>query len=146
MRLYHRTYAAETIIRGGFCDSKTDYLALGAKLGVWVTDRPLDERDGALGDVVLVVSSVPESAIAAFEWRSSRYPQPFRQFLVPAALLNSFPIVGIYPDTWLWIEGEFEYVGSLIDMRPLLTKGASDLAEEDPAARTTSELVQTQGD
>ena len=67
MRLYHRTYAAETIIRGGFCDSKTDYLALGAKPGVWVTDRPLDEQNGALGDVVLVISGAPESVIAAFE-------------------------------------------------------------------------------
>jgi hypothetical protein len=145
MRLYHRTYAAETIIRDGFRDCKGDYLALGVSPGVWVVDRPLDERDGALGNVVLVVSGVPESAVAAFEWRRSRQPQPYRQFMVPAALLNCFPIVGIYPDTWLWIGGEFEYVGSLIDMRPLLTRDASDIIEEDRAAPAASELVQAPG-
>jgi hypothetical protein len=141
MRLYHRTYAAETIIRDGFRDCKSDYLAFDAKPGVWVVDRPLDERDGALGNVVLVISGVPESAIAAFEWRRSR--QPFRQFVVPAALLNRFPIVGMYPDSWLWIDGEFAYVGSLIDMRPLLAGG--DIAGQH-SAPSPSELAQAPGD
>jgi hypothetical protein len=122
VKLYHRTYAAEDILRDGFHDGKADFLTLDVNPGVWVTDRPLDEQDGALGNVVLVVSGVPEAKIAEFEWRRSGNPPPLRQFVVPAAILNQFPIVGIYPDTWLWISGEFEYVGSLIDMRPLLAK------------------------
>jgi hypothetical protein len=32
------------------------------------------------------------------------------------------PIVGIYPDTWVWISGNFEYVGQPVDMRPLLAR------------------------
>jgi hypothetical protein len=43
---------------------------------------------------------------------------------VPAELLNRFPIVGIYPDSWLWMNGRFEYVGAMIDMRPLLVHNA----------------------
>jgi len=122
LKLYHRTYAAEAILRDGFHDNRADFLTLDVSPGVWVTDRPLDEQDGALGNVVLVIAGVSEPEIAEFEWRRSRHPPPFRQFVVPAEILNRFPIVGIYPDTWLWISGEFEYVGSLIDMRPLLAK------------------------
>src|SRR4051812_17951821 len=120
MNLYHRTYAAEAIIRDGFRDGKGDYLALGARRGVFVSDQPLDEREGALGNVVLVVSGVPEAAVAGFEWLRPDNDRSFRAFVVPAEVLNRFPLVGIYPDTWLWSSGNFEYVGSLIDMRPLL--------------------------
>jgi hypothetical protein len=140
VKLYHRTYAAEAILRHGFQDSKADFLTLGAHPGVWVTDRPLDEENGALGNVVLAVSGVPEAEIAPFEWHRSRHPPPLRQFVIPAAILNRYPIVGIYPDTWLWISGEFEYVGSLIDMRPLLAKAPQhdDTAGDAAAAHISS--------
>jgi hypothetical protein len=145
MKLYHRTYAADAILRDGFRDGKSDFLTLDVDPGVWVTDRPLDERDGALGNVVLVISGVPEAEIASLEWRRSRHPQPFRQFMIPAAILNRFPIIGIYPDTWLWISGEFEYVGSLIDMRPLLAKSANDAtAEGEPPEPARAALPQFQ--
>jgi len=134
MNLYHRTYAAEAILREGFRDGKGDYLALGAPHGVFVSDQPLDEREGALGNVVLVVSGVPEAAVAEFEWLRPDDLRSFRIFVVPAELLNRFPIVGIYPDTWLWFSGNFEYVGSLIDMRPLLAM-TPHLAEPDATSR-----------
>jgi hypothetical protein len=133
MNLYHRTYAAEAIISNGFRDGRFERLALGAAPGVWVTDRPLDEQDGALGNVVLVVSGVPEHAVADYEWLHSDRLRSFREFVVPAAVLNRYPIVGIYPDTWLWMSGDFEYVGSLIDMRPLLAKVPSLVGPEDGA-------------
>jgi hypothetical protein len=141
VKLYHRTYAAETILRDGFHDSRADFLTLDVNPGVWVTDRPLDEEDGALGNVVLVVSGVPEAEIVEYEWARSRHPPPMRQFVVPADILNRFPIVGIYPDTWLWISGEFEYVGSLIDMRPLLGKAPrlDDTGGDEPAASVWSD-------
>jgi hypothetical protein len=31
-------------------------------------------------------------------------------------------MVGIYPDTWAWISENFEYVGPLVDMGPLLPR------------------------
>jgi hypothetical protein len=142
VKLYHRTYAAEAILRDGFHDSKADFLTLGVAPGVWVTDRPLDEQNGALGNVVLAVCGVPEAEIAAFEWHRSRHPPPFRQFVIPAGILNRYPIVGIYPDSWLWISGEFEYVGSLIDMRPLLARAPphDDAAADEDPARVSSPL------
>ena len=47
-----------------------------------------------------------------------------------AEVLNRFPIVGIYPDTWLWVSGNFEYVGPLINMRPLLRARHEDESAE----------------
>ena len=126
MKLYHRTYSAETIIRDGFRDGEGNYPTLDVHHGVWVYDEPLDEQDGALGNVVLVISGVPEAAVVAFEWLHPDHLRSFREFLVPADVLNRFPIVGVYPDNWLWLSGNFEYVGSLIDMRPILTKTPQD--------------------
>jgi hypothetical protein len=89
---------------------------------------------------------VPEEAIADYEWLHSDHPQSFREFVVPAAVLNRYPIVGIYPDTWLWMSGDFEYVGSLIDMRPLLARASGDIEpdENGRAAPTQSGFAQLQ--
>ena len=119
MNLYHRTYEAAAIIRDGFRDGDGPP---GVRRGVWVYDEPLDEQEGALGNVVLVISGVPEAAVADFEWRHVDRSRSFREFLVPAGVLNRFPIVGIYPDTWVWISGNFESVGPLVDMGPLLAR------------------------
>jgi hypothetical protein len=137
MDLYHRTYAAEAIIRDGFHDGAGSGLRPDVVPGVFVSDQPLDERDGALGNVVLVISGVPESEISRFEWLCPDDMRSFREFVIPAAVLNRFPIVGIYPDTWLWFSGNFEYVGSLIDMRPFLTHAPGD---DEPAGRVENPL------
>jgi hypothetical protein len=131
MKLYHRTYAAETIIRDGFRDSCA-YPVLDVHPGVWIYDEPLDERHGALGNVVLEISGVPEAAILQYEWMRLDRFRTFREFVVPADLLNRFPITGIYPDTWLWINGHFEYVGAMIDMRPLLKHDLDTGEAENP--------------
>ena len=122
MNLYHRTFTAGAIIRDGFRDSKDNFRTPGVHQGVWVSDEPLDEQDGALGNVVLFISGVPEAAVTEFELKYHDHARPVREYLVPAGVLNRFPIVGIIPDTWIWISGKFEYVGSLINMRPILTK------------------------
>ena len=118
MNLYHRTFAAAAIITDGFRDGGD---IPGVRRGVWVYDEPLDEQEGALGNVVLHISGIPEAAVAGFELLDQNR-RSFREFLVPADLLNRFPIVGIYPDTWVWISGNFEYVGQPVDMRPLLAR------------------------
>jgi hypothetical protein len=131
MYLYHRTYSAEAIIRDGFRDGGHNLLTLDVHDGVWVYDEPLDEQQGALGNVVLVISGVPEAAVVEFEWSHAGHPQSFREFLVPADLLNRFPIVGVYPDTWLWVSGNFEYVGPLIDVRSLFKAWTDDEPVDD---------------
>jgi hypothetical protein len=119
MNLYHRTFAAAAIIRDGFRDGEGPR---GVRRGVWVYDEALDEQQGALGNVALVISGVPEAAVADFEWRHPDQARSFREFLVPADVLNRFPIVAIYPDTWSWIAGNFEYVGPLVDIGPHLAR------------------------
>ena len=126
MNLYHRTFAAEAIIRDGFRDGEHNRLTPDIRHGVWVYDEPLDEQEGALGNVLLVLSGVPEAMVADFEWNHWGRLSSFREFLVPAEVLNRFPIVGIYPDTWLWVSGNFEYVGALLDVRPLLKARRDD--------------------
>ena len=55
MNLYHRTFAAAAVIRDGF---RLGEGSLDVHRGVWVYDEPLDEQEGALGNVVLVISGV----------------------------------------------------------------------------------------
>jgi hypothetical protein len=126
MNLYHRTFAAGAIIRDGFRDGEPNRLAPATLHGVWVYDEPLDEQQGALGNVLLVIAGVPEAAVADFEWDYLDRLSSYREFLVPADVLNRFPIVAIYPDSWIWVSGNFEYVGALLDARPLLKAGHDD--------------------
>ena len=55
--------------------------------GVWVSDRPLDECEGANGDALLRIS-VPNDAIDfdLYEWVEDG--KPYREWLIPAAILN----------------------------------------------------------
>ena len=103
--------------QGQLCDGEGPP---GVRRGVWVYDD--DEQEGALGNVALVISGVPEAAVANFEWRHPDQARSFREFLVRAGVLNRFPIVGIYPDTWAWISGNFEYFGPLVDIGPHLAR------------------------
>ena len=87
MNLFHRTFASEAILRGGFQDREGGYLIQGLHSGVWLSDRPLGINEGADGDVVLVVE-IPETEVARFEWTEAG--MPYREFLVPTAVVNRF--------------------------------------------------------
>jgi hypothetical protein len=98
MRVYHRTYHASAIMEEGFRDAECCYLTDQLWRGVWVSDRPLDERQGADGDRVLVLT-IPEQALLPYEWVE---PKGYREFLVPASLLNEYePQWYEEPDFWL---------------------------------------------
>jgi len=49
---------------------------------------PLDANEGAYGDSVLYVD-VPEEIVAEYEWVQDI---GYREFLVPAEILNQFPV------------------------------------------------------
>jgi hypothetical protein len=85
MRLYHTTYDADRILAEGFKDVRGTYLANRVHEGVWFADRPLDENEGADGDVLLVLS-VPAKKVRPYEWVEEG--KPYREFLIPAALAN----------------------------------------------------------
>lgn len=52
MRVYHRTDYAAAILGDGFRDATGTYLTGEEHSGVWVSDRPLDEDEGADGAVL----------------------------------------------------------------------------------------------
>jgi hypothetical protein len=53
--------------------------------GVWVSDRPLDNSEGASGEALLQID-IAEDLLTAFEWVEES--KPYREWLVPAAVLN----------------------------------------------------------
>lgn len=88
MRFYHRTTnaAAEAILRGGFRDGRGTYLTANSYEGVWISSVPLDGNEGAHGDVLLAVD-IPIQRVREFEWVEEG--KGYREFLVPAAVLNT---------------------------------------------------------
>ncbi len=92
MRLFHRTTAdnAAAILVAGFRDGEGYYLTDTLWRGVWLADRSLDENEGAWGETVLVVE-MPESEVREWEWIEEN--KGYREFLVPAAVVNRFSVV-----------------------------------------------------
>jgi len=87
LTLYHCTTeaTARQILADGFSDQTGRYLTDREWSGVWLSDRPLHNTEGASGDTVLQIE-IPEDAVAPFEW--VKEDKPFREWLVPAAVLN----------------------------------------------------------
>ena len=99
MRFFHITSNAnaEAIFKEGFRDGTGHYLTDQEWTGVWVSTEPFDGYDADAKTLFTI--EIPEDVISEFEW-----VQPgmrLREFLVPAALLNSYgpPVVtGDYDD------------------------------------------------
>jgi hypothetical protein len=87
MNLYHPTRHAAEILRDGFGERSGAYLTATDHSGVWLFDRRLEQHviDDKL-DVILELE-IPESVAAPFEWHIG---VPYRQFLMPAALVNAY--------------------------------------------------------
>src|SRR5437660_9450920 len=92
MQCYHRTTQekARSILENGFLDGEGKFLTDRIWRGVWVSNRPLDSNEGAEGDVLLEIR-IPESEVTPFEWVEEG--KPYREFLVPARILNDKGIV-----------------------------------------------------
>lgn len=87
MRLYHATLHARSIMRDGFGERSGTYLTQSDHSGVWVFDSPVDRRSGGGDEALLLVLEIPEAVVLPYE-TPSHYP--YRQFLMPAALLNVY--------------------------------------------------------
>ncbi|MGC1997634.1 MAG: hypothetical protein WA704_27475 [Pseudolabrys sp.] len=83
LTVFHRTTkdAAAKILQDGFRDITGRYLTDREWSGVWVSDRPLDNSEGASGEI-----DIAEDLLTAFEWVEES--KPYREWLVPAAVLN----------------------------------------------------------
>ncbi|HZB00801.1 MAG TPA: Type 1 glutamine amidotransferase-like domain-containing protein [Actinomycetota bacterium] len=85
LRLYHRTAAAEEILREGFVDSLENPMRDGAWEGSWFADVPVPVEDGPEGGSVLVLE-VPVELAERFEWIDPS--KPYREFVLPRTVAN----------------------------------------------------------
>jgi hypothetical protein len=97
MRLYHTTTipSGEAILADGFRDAVGHYLTANLYTGVWLCDRPLTQADGmwAEDDLSVLTLEIPEEVVEPFEWVEEG--KPYREFLVPAATVNRYPIAEV---------------------------------------------------
>lgn len=115
LRLYHRTTIGEArqIVQRGFEDEKWGFEIRDDRsghqkkmVGVWLSDRPLNQQEGPDGDAVLEVRlTLAGDALQAFELEGIFWDA--RLFVVPAALINPHAAVRILevdPRTSWWYE------------------------------------------
>jgi hypothetical protein len=99
LTLFHRTTteAAVLILGQGFRDGRGRYLTTQEWTGVWVSDVPLDNNEGATGEALLRIAlTLDESEIAHYEWIEEG--KGYREWLIPAALLNEHGSVCLIED------------------------------------------------
>lgn len=87
MKLYHPTKHAAGILRNGFGERSGTYLTETDHSGVWLFDRPVNAHLGDPDPDVMLQLEIPETVVAPFEWDVGL---PYRQFLMPAGLVNLF--------------------------------------------------------
>ncbi|HSO93986.1 MAG TPA: hypothetical protein VLS53_05895 [Candidatus Dormibacteraeota bacterium] len=87
MKLYHPTMHAAAILRDGFGETTGTYVTESDHSGVWLFDQPVDKRLGGGDDATMLELEIPEAVVLPFESPAS---QPYRQFLMPAALANLY--------------------------------------------------------
>jgi len=95
MKLYHPTMHAAEILRDGFGETSGTYLTESDHSGVWLFDRPLESYMGGGDAVVLLELEIPEPIASPFQWVTSL---PYRQFLMPAALINKYGLPRVSDD------------------------------------------------
>jgi hypothetical protein len=90
MRVYHVTdcEAAASIEASGFRDSTGHYLTDQEWSGVWVSNRPLNDRSG-IPEAVAFEIEIDHAAIADLEWVEDG--RDYREWLIPARVLNAAP-------------------------------------------------------
>ncbi len=97
MKLFHIASKAnrKAILEGGFRDTMGYHHAGQEWSGVWVSSEPLgwSQRQYLNGANTLFAIEIPEDVISEFEWVEEA--KTIREWLIPAALLNSYgpPVV-----------------------------------------------------
>ena len=95
MKLYHPTTHAAEILRDGFGEYTGTYVTERDYSGVWLFDRPVDRSIGGGEDAAMLELEIPEAVVLPFE---SGVNQSYRQFLLPAALINLYGPPRLYQD------------------------------------------------
>jgi len=94
---YHTTDAADAILRNGFRDATGSYLLATFELtGVFLGDSPMDINEVAKSDQVLRVEFPDNVDLDDFELIEDE--KPYREWCVPAALINEHAVVTLMSD------------------------------------------------
>jgi hypothetical protein len=94
--LFHVTNAenAKAILRDGFRDGHGSYMTDHEFSGVWLSNEPLGECEGAWGDTVLTVAfTITEAELNFHEWVEEG--KPYREWLIPAQIIKQFATVAV---------------------------------------------------
>ena len=98
MIVRHTTSAGAEILEKGFLDSTGSYMMVNTTLtGVWVGDHIHSINDGIHGDDVLEIV-IDEVHVSPFEVRDLSGKQDFREWCVPASVLNDYGEVRLLSD------------------------------------------------
>lgn len=101
MRLFHSTAPENVapILHGGFRDATGSYMLANLTLtGVFLSNVPLDENEGAKGGEVLEVDLPDDVDLADFEIVDESGFSGYREWCVPAALINGRGTVRLLTD------------------------------------------------
>jgi hypothetical protein len=87
IRLFHGTTRASAakIRAEGFRDGTGTYMTSMTFRGTWLSDRPLDENEGACSQAYFEVE-IESALVEPYEWIEKG--KPYREFLVPARIIN----------------------------------------------------------
>lgn len=87
---YHRAKPeiAQTILQEGFKNSSGDFLTNKLWTGVWLSSVPAEKRNDEDDAVNLMVKfeATERELLSRWEWTAEG--RPYREWLIPAALLN----------------------------------------------------------
>jgi hypothetical protein len=91
VRLFHATSPepAEAILTEGFRDAEGSYMLVDLTLtGVWVSNVPLDENEGAKGSTTIEVILPDDVDLNDYELIDESGHSGYREWCVPADVLN----------------------------------------------------------
>jgi hypothetical protein len=101
---YHTTTAAaaDSIAREGFKDRTGSYLFVdGLKLtGVWIANCPMTVNEGAKGETLLEIE-LAQTYKQIDQYEVKEHGKPYREWCVPATLLNQHAQVVNRYDGWV---------------------------------------------
>ena len=91
IKLHHFTTAeaARAILESGFKDGTGSYMTNRLHTGVWLSDVPMSDADGGPDNGVLLEVQLRISArtLRTYEWIEEG--KPYREFLIPARIVNA---------------------------------------------------------
>lgn len=86
---------ASEILHDGFGETSGTYVTEADHSGVWMFDRLVDKRMGGGAEAVILELDIPEAVVLPYE---SIANLPYRQFLIPAAILNLYGPASIHEE------------------------------------------------